>query len=781
MLYGCDSPRVDDGKPVINLLRLLRNVGVFDSVTAGANIALARLTLIYAENGRGKTTLAAILRSLATGDPIPIIERRRLAARDAPHVVLDCDNGQQVVFQNSAWSRPLPNMAVFDDVFVDQNVCSGLAVDPDHRQNLHELILGAQGVDLDRRLRELVDRINEHNRALRDRANAIPVSERGAMSVDDFCALQARPNIDEAIQDVERNLAAAREQEAIRNAPVFDSVSLPGLDAEGINALLEQDLANLDTTAAERVERHLATLGEGGEEWVGEGFQRLQTGSGAAESQSCPFCAQSLAASPVINHYRAYFSEAYALVKRTLADRLAAVRQEHESDAPAEFERAVRLCGERRQFWSRFCDLPQIAIDTAGISRSRRAARDAVVVALQAKQAAPLERMSLCDDARAAVVAFEAHRQDVGALNGRLNQANAALRRVKEQAAAANASSLAADVARLKAVKARHTPGTAALCTDYLHEKDAKRATEAQREQAKAALRRYRENIFPAYQSAISRYLQRFNAGFRLDSVVACDTGSGPTCNYDVVINDTPVCIAGGTPRPGEPSFRTTLSSGDRNTLALAFFFASLDQDQELPNKIVVIDDPITSLDDQRSLTTAQEVRGLGTRAQQVIVLSHDKRFLCRIWENADRQACVALEVVRGPDGSTIASWNVKDDCLTEYDRQHARLRDYMATGTGDPRQVAQDIRAVLEGFLRLACAEHFLPGKVLGKFRRRIRHRGPTDPEILPAAAVRELDAISEYANRFHHDTNPAWETEAINNTELHGWVERTLAFVRK
>lgn len=69
---------------MINSIQLLRNIGLFDSVNAAANIPLARLTLIYAENGRGKTTLAAILRSLATGDPIPIAERRRLAAQHPP-------------------------------------------------------------------------------------------------------------------------------------------------------------------------------------------------------------------------------------------------------------------------------------------------------------------------------------------------------------------------------------------------------------------------------------------------------------------------------------------------------------------------------------------------------------------------------------------------------------------------------------------------------------------------------------------------------------------------
>jgi hypothetical protein len=34
-------------------------------------------------------------------------------------------------------------MVVFDDTFVDQNVYSGLVVGAEHRQRLHELILGA--------------------------------------------------------------------------------------------------------------------------------------------------------------------------------------------------------------------------------------------------------------------------------------------------------------------------------------------------------------------------------------------------------------------------------------------------------------------------------------------------------------------------------------------------------------------------------------------------------------------------------------------------------------
>ena len=70
------------------------------------------------------------------------------------------------------------------------------------------------------------------------------------------------------------------------------------------------------------------------------------------------------------------------------------------------------------------------------------------------------------------------------------------------------------------------------------------------------------------------------------------------------------------------------MSAGDRNTLALAFFFASLDQDPQLAEHIVVIYDPITSLDEHRSLTTIHEMQRLCGRVRQ-IVLSHSSPFMC--------------------------------------------------------------------------------------------------------------------------------------------------------
>jgi len=98
----------------------------------------------------------------------------------------------------------------------------------------------------------------------------------------------------------------------------------------------------------------------------------------------CPFCGQDLAGSEFITHYQAYFSDEYAGLKRRVSGTLAAINRAHGGDVPAAFERAVRITGERRQFWSQFCDVPDAIVDTATIARDWRAARESVVDALMA-------------------------------------------------------------------------------------------------------------------------------------------------------------------------------------------------------------------------------------------------------------------------------------------------------------------------------------------------------------------------------------------------------------
>lgn len=762
---------------MIERIQLIRNIGQFDSVSPPPQTALTPFSLIYGENGRGKTTIAAILRSLATNDPGLVTDRHRLGAQHPPHIVIGRAGGQ-CVFQNGAWTQPLPQVSIFDDAFVSANVCSGIELQTAHRQNLHELILGEQGVALSVALQGHVTRIEEHNTRLRELADAIPANARGPYKVDTYCSLERDPAIDAKIHDAERRLAAAHSAEAIRQRPGFQDFGLPDFDLEGIDAVLDRSLPDLEAAAADRVRAHIAKLGRGGEAWVSDGMVRIEPVSQRHDGEICPFCAQDLDGSELIGHYRAYFSQAYEDLKLTIRQTGLAIRNTHAGDIPSAFERDVRTAVQAHEFWKDFADLPEIEVDTAAIGRQWNAAREAVLEQLRAKAAAPLDRMELSPEVRRSVMDYRARIVEVAALSQRLVAVNARLDIVKEQAQADDLAALTDDLAKLKAQKARFDPAVFPHCDTYTAEKTAKAATETLRTQARAALDQYREQIFPAYETAINEYLRRFAAAFRLGEVQSVNNRSGSSASYCVVINQQNVNV---TADQG-PSFRNTLSAGDRNTLALAFFFASLDQDPDLANKIVVIDDPMTSLDEHRTLRTRAEIMTLSARVRQVIVLSHSKPFLCSLWEQSDRNVSTALRINRAAVGSEITVWDVRSDSISEHDKRHELVRGYLQAADPDKeRQVAAALRPILEAFMRVAYPEYFPPGTLLGPFLGLCDQRVGANNEILSVGDIAELRVLLGYANFFHHDTNPAWQTAAINDAELTDFAERTLLFASR
>lgn len=765
---------------MIQRINLIRNIGQFSSVDTGQGIDLNRLVLVYAENGRGKTTLSAVFRSLATGNPDLIIERRRLGTQHPPHVILDCDVDSQVVFQNGDWNHSLSNLIVFDDVFVDENIHSGLVVNAQNRQNLHELVLGTEGVSLSRQLQALISQIEQHNSNLRDRSNAIPTTELQGLSVDEFCDLSPIDDIELKIESTKRELLAVQNQTSIHNTPIFDPFELPAFNIDDINQVLGTDLPELDAASESRVHAHFAAIGADGELWISNGMQRILA---VQDQQICPFCAQDLANSSLLTHYRAYFNESYADLKQTIASLADAIRHQHSGTTQAAFERIVRNAVERRQFWERFCEVPDISIDTEAIVRDWNTATERVLEALSFKRSAPLERMHLGDNVIDILSTYEQHRMSTVALSDSLIQTNSAITTLKERADTANLEMIRNSLSKLKATKARYTPEIDSLCNAYLEDKKAKARTEAQRNETRTALRSYQTEVFLSMQNAVNSYLTRFNAGFQLDSVVSTGTRGGSACTYNVLINGTAVAITGRDSGQPEPSFRNTLSSGDRNTLALAFFFASLEHDPDLRNKVVIIDDPITSLDHHRALTTVQWIRHLSEQVGQLFVLSHDQRFLVEIWRglNSQNRRNVALKIIRDTTGSTLSTWEVSEDAITEHDQRDSKLRDYVNNNEGDPIDIARSIRPHLESFLRVAYPQHFRPGATLGPFLNTCRQRLDQSDEILNCRDIQELSELHEYARRYHHDANSTVVAVPINDAELRGFVRRALDFVKR
>ena len=219
---------------MIDRIDLLRNIGQFDSDAPPPCVKFTPFTLIYAENARGKTTLAAILRSLKTGNTNLVNERHRLGAKAPPHIVISHSSGNSV-FENDDWSNIIPEIVIFDESFIEENICSGRNLDRSHRKNLHELIIGAEGVRLNVALHESIEKIEKHITALRTKSKSIANSIREPFSLDEFCDLERDSDIDAKIQQVEQRFKAAASAEMVQKKCGFELIELPTFNVQELD------------------------------------------------------------------------------------------------------------------------------------------------------------------------------------------------------------------------------------------------------------------------------------------------------------------------------------------------------------------------------------------------------------------------------------------------------------------------------------------------------------------------------------------------------------------
>ena len=208
----------------------IKKVGLFEDYFHSPGCDLGEVTLIYGENGVGKSTLAAILDSLRERNAAEIIRRRSLPGSIAPTVAVKL-SGKVYTFDGHDWDDQLPydTLDVFYPGFVTRNVHAATTVDPDHRRNLCELVLGRTAVE---KVTNLAQADNEGRAALGE-IKAIEKDLRLLIKTPDtletFLGLPNDAKIDEHIEKVRAELKQAQSKDAILARAVPKPVALPPL------------------------------------------------------------------------------------------------------------------------------------------------------------------------------------------------------------------------------------------------------------------------------------------------------------------------------------------------------------------------------------------------------------------------------------------------------------------------------------------------------------------------------------------------------------------------
>ena len=374
----------------------------------------------------------------------------------------------------------------------------------------------------------------------------------------------------------------------------------------------------------------------------------------------------------------------------------------------------------------------------------------------------------VCQQACDARKATEIYNNTIETLNKRIQE-------IKDSTAAGNISETENALLQLETVKKRHAPQVTTVVEDYKETKKVKETLEEEKTGAKEELDQHSETVMVEYQEEINKLFDRFNTEFRITKTGRDYRGGMPRSKYQLCINDTTVELDGGD---RQPCFKNTLSSGDRSTLALAFFVTKLEQDPDIERKIVVLDDPFTSLDRFRRNCTRDIILKLARKAEQIIVFSHDPLFLKIVYDQLPSGNVKTLQLSKIGKSAIITEWDIEEETKIGYFKDHDDLVAFVfdGTGTGDLLSVARKIRPVMEGWLRYRFPKQFTPNEWLGDMTKKIQEAGDNQPLSQLTDIFDDLHDIKEYAKKYHHDQiNPA-DNEPIDPTELEGFVKRVL-----
>ncbi len=757
----------------------IANVGLLrDAVTSPTRFE--SVTLIYAENGRGKSTIANVLRAVSQGDAQAVIGGRTIDSSDEPHVNLICDVGggnAPVVLKDGAWTGVSPEIFVFDPTFVEDNVYSGQEVRADHRQSLLQFALGTESVKLERELAELTRLIGDETKKMGDAGKRLLAHSR-QMPVDQFIALEDVKDADAQISGLRSRLEAAKNADAFLRRPMPDALPLIEFDVDAFFSILDSTFQGVRDDAKALVQRHFERhkAPAGIEEWVTQGRE-------FGLDHGCPYCGQEITQDDLISAYDGYFNKAYDefMAKVAVLGRGVAVRF---ADSKIDAYGAMLGVNEARiSAWEDQLDVRAPEFDIELAREALRSIREiAGDLALQ-KQRRPLDPVGSAERKEEVSRLLGEIRKNVEQHNSAVSEISKQITEFNRSLGAESVVAIDASIRRLEVVIARRSSQAREAVSEYTAAKERKAGLSSQKDASKAKLDQLLPTLMGQYESRINEFLRKFGATFSIEKFTTKAYGGLVRTEYGLKLRGHSVGL--GTRADRHQSFRGVLSEGDKRTLALAFFFARLHaSESQLKGGVVVLDDPVCSMDSSRRSRTIQSISELTAKGAQVVVLSHDAHFLLAQRDHLagprHKTQAAVYEIRRSAnDYSIIDSCDLDYLCQSPYIQKYGKVSSYLA-GTYEGRldEVADDLRPLVEGFFKRRFPPPLLRkdanlGQIIGDIA-----CAPADsPLELAKPGLDKMRAVNEFATDFHHDDMKAAAT--LNDAELRQYARMAIELI--
>lgn len=724
---------------------VIRNVGVLRAFDTPNAPKLDKLTLFYGRNGRGKSTLTAVLRAARDGESTTVLARQSLGNGGAAPKVAFTSTAGNIVFDNGKWNAKSAPIEVFDTAFITDNVYAGEVIDLAHDRGLFSVIIGADGVALAKHLERFNTIARDCAGALKSAEAAIADDVPTDISREEFFGLSSSAQYDDRLDTAERALKAIQNADKIAALKPLEVVAVPELPI-ALTSVLASTVADIDASARGRLVDHFKrfALDKKGEAWITYGVDHVH-------DEACPFCGrEEVDAQGMVTLYGQIFGETYKSHLATITMAATNLEDALGEDARTQLAAKIATNTAAASKWADYVSLGQELPDVSGVGASIAEAHRTAKALLDRKRSSPLDVIVGAGELSAATKSLT----DANDVLRRYNEAVASINETTGKAVGTTpANEAAATLARdnVKKRMARHNLGVQKRVDAYYSAKRRDQRARETRASIQARLKQANKDAAQHYHQKVNHYLGRFGASFTISEITNSMQGNAGQADYGLLIKGEKIARGRGRQVDANPTFRNTLSAGDKTTLALAFFLAKLDQDAGLGCKTLVIDDPLSSHDSHRRRETVNAIKDLCARCLQVIVLSHDEFLLRDVQQRCSGVPCAAfqIEFSGGDEWSAASAVDLDQVCRA----QHARLVDeivaFVDERRGDADHVVHNVRRVLETHYRRSYAAYFARDRNLGQIIKDIAVAGPTHP---CHRDLGKLDNCNDFTCDQHH-----------------------------
>ena len=707
---------------MLKKIKLIQGVGNFTKTIAGG-IDLGDVTIIYGENRNGKSTLCDVMHSLSEDEPNVILQRKSIPNDQTKPPKVEfmfstAAGNATSKFENGQWQVKTPDCSklyVFDHSFIHRNVITGQKQERPNSENMTSFILGESNTALFTALAGM-------NNNLRDERSLLSGIEGQftPYAVGNVPAYVNSPLPAETKEQLEVNVAAheASKQQIKNTIQNIDKIKrrnvLGAVGAQvnfaqvcdSINAVLASSLQNVHQDSLVALQSHMSNHVNNSamfKGWASQGITQIK--------DDCPFCGQALSADAqsLIAAYQQAFNAEFDRFNNQARQSLNSLRQPFV--IPNTRESLIQQHLANKQVFELYVE-PQITTNqalaplTASLEQRHEAilaSFDAVIAnsqqatefwtpRLEQKFATPYEAAGLIsfDVLNAAATTYNQTIYDYWVvaeqINTIFNTYKASLNEVQ-----LNGQLAAVTQQQVQANLALQRIALEPLCVQCRQKLTAVNGIDTAYRAQKRQLEQSQTAYLDTYFNLINRLFRQL--GSSNFEIIKVPNNRGRQVIYDLRVKfkgeDIPV-----------DKINTVFSESDRRALALCIFLAKVMSlpAEEKAKAILVLDDPVTSFDNERIALILNKLDELQRTIKQLIITTHYKGMAGKAVKKF-RRCAKSVKLVHGAETCSIEAVDIDDMMATEHDVAFDRIKAFVNRETDN--DILTTLRPFFEGEIR--------------------------------------------------------------------------------